>query len=82
VVAGGAAKDKEPRYVQGSEYKEVDRSRSTRSEHVDVERRKRSSKRADRYIGPGVFHVIVAVQVAAVLRGRGGLDRKRKSHGD
>ena len=53
VVAGGATEDKAARYVQGSEYKEADGSRSIRSGHVGMEIRKRSSRRGDRYIGSG-----------------------------
>jgi hypothetical protein len=72
VVAEGAAKDKTARYMQGSEYKKADASRSMRSEHVDMRGWKRSAKRADRYIGSGFSgfsRPIVAVQVAAVLGG-------------
>jgi hypothetical protein len=41
MAAGGAAKDKVVRYVQGSEYKKVDAWRSMRSEHINMERWKR-----------------------------------------
>ena len=68
VAVGGAAKNKTARYVLGSGRKEMDGSWSTRSELVGMERWKGRSPSADRYIGS---RVIVAVQVAAVLRGVG-----------